>query len=189
MNIVKLLAILIGTTAVTLLCIRSGQAMTKTSFDRTTAVYTTPEVIAGHDLGKLFSVTAPTDVFITGNFTNNGTTIVNETREFPAKVIPSPKVAKELVMKNNTSDELSQVTGRSMNTGMIRENSFAASPAISKNRNPSFVTVRGKLLNPKPAGLSNHRYYDDDDDGNDDDHDVIIDAGVYHSNNRYKISV
>lgn len=176
MNAVKLLAILVGITAVTLLCIRSGQAMAKTPFERAPADDQSPVVSVAHNLGKLFSVTAPDQRAVNETITPT----VNATSEVPADAIPTPKAVEELALENDAPGELSQGTGRSMYAGTIGEDSFAVGQAMSKKRNQPFVPVRGKRTKPKHI-LTNHRYDDDDED--DDDHDVILDAGVYHSSN------
>lgn len=199
MSIVKILAIVIVTVAVTLLCIRSGQAMIKSSVPTGTVYHTTDGLT--RDTGKLLAVTTIVDNVTSDEPalesqtthpnrppTETQTTFPNSSPEVSATILnktvgvhikfTSPlsevfqNVTKEQIPLNRSNTDLHiQATSRSLNTGSILDH-LTVRPSVSRSHSP-IVVVRGKHVKRLhgPSYMANHdaSISIDDDVTNEDD--------------------
>jgi len=170
MNAFKLLVIVIVTGVVTLLGIRSGQAMTKSPVPPGTVYYTTDSKPGTHDRDKLLTVTTTSTALTSSDSTiiNTNTTNINDsiTATFAASInvttidpIPiyewnetlaigtgdsTPTVTEEKTAKNHTIVEHAQVISRSLNN-RVNYNDLFGHPPNSRNRSQPNL-VHGKLI-------------------------------------------
>ncbi|CAI6363921.1 unnamed protein product [Macrosiphum euphorbiae] len=191
MNVVKILAIIVVTSVVTLLCIRSGQAMSKTPG---TVYNKTGDKSDPRDRGKLSLVTVTSNT-VTPKAADGPVDGRQEVRTVVQVVTPEPRREQKLKNENQTTttsstitaEPLQLATSRSMTTGSTGENRITSLGPLVSGRRASPIVVRGKLIGQIPHP-SNHRgsngvsVVDDDDDDN--EADIIVDADVYHLNNR-----
>lgn len=194
MNVVKILAIIVVTSVVTLLCIRSGQAMSKTPG---TVYNKTGDKSDPRDRGRLSLVTVTSNT-VTPKAADGPVDGRQEVRTVVQVVTPEPRREQKLKNENQTTttsstitaEPLQLATSRSMTTGSTGENRITSLGPLVSGRRASPIVVRGKLIGQIPHP-SNHRgsngvsVVDDDDDDN--EADIIVDADVYHLNNRYEI--
>jgi len=207
MNVVKILAIVVVTSVVTLLCIRSGQAMSKTPV---TVYNKTGEKPVPRDQGKFPSVSL-TSKTVTPKATERPVDEQwKEGRPIIAVVTPEPNRKERLDTENQTTttitaattttatistitaEPLQLATSRSLNGGFNGDNRIPVLGPMVTGRKTSPLVVRGKLIRqivrPSNSQASNSativREKDDDDDN---ETDIIVDADVYHVNNRYEI--
>lgn len=188
MNVIKILAIVVVTSVVTLLCIRSGQAMTKTPGTVYNKTGDNPEL---RGRGKLSSVSVTSDTV-----TPKVTVDLVEVRKIVQVVTPEPNRGDDSSKNENqtsttsttiTAEPLQLATSRSIGDNHVK----LLGPLVS-GRRASPIVVRGKLLGQIPHP-SNHRgsngvaIVEDDDDNDDNEANIIVDADVYHLNNRYEI--
>jgi len=194
MNVVKILAIVVVTSVVTLLCIRSGQAMSKTPG---TVYNKTGDKSDPRDRGRLSSVTVTSNI-VTPKGADRPVDGGQEVRTIVHVVTPEPNREQKLKNENQTTttsntitaEPLQLATSRSITTGSVGENHIRLLGPLVSGRRVSPIVVRGKLIGQIPHP-SNHRgsngvsAVNDDDDVNETD--IIVDADVYHLNNRYEI--
>lgn len=195
MNVVKILAIVVVTSVVTLLCIRSGQAMSKAPG---TVYNKTGDKSDARDRGKLSSVTVASNS-VKPKVADEPVDGRQEVRTVVQIVTPEPNREQKLKNENQTktitsttitAEPLQLATSRSMTTGSIGENRITLLGPLVSGRRASPIVVRGKLIGQiqHPA---NHRGSNGvsvvEDDGDDNEADIIVDADVYHLNNRYEI--
>lgn len=195
MSIVKILAIVVVTSVVTLLCIRSGQAMAKTPMPSPPAGG--PEA---HDRGKrpgpvtsdrATNSTAAPNATASGPYTTSASLIAD-----PTSVSFAATTAAQDRQENRTfglAPETGNLTGDAVPTTLATSRSMDADavddghPSGSRSRALPIV-VRGKLIRqiPYPANHQTANDVDDDDDRDDDNSNganIIVDAGVYHVDN------
>ncbi|XP_060854212.1 uncharacterized protein LOC132932042 [Rhopalosiphum padi] len=205
MNVVKILAIVVVTSVVTLLCIRSGQAMTKTPAG--TVYNNTSEKPGSRDQGRLPSVSVISKTVApkaTDNPVSIGVYPVEEKRKEVQTTITvvTPEPNREEILENEnqttttttttatiTAEPLQLATSRSLNSGLNGENRITVLGPLVSGRKTSPIVVRGKLIR-QIAHSSNHQasngvtIVDDKDDDGDNEAKIIVDADVYHLNNR-----
>lgn len=206
MIVYKLLAIVVVTAAVTLLCIRSGQAMTKNNPSPLGTVYqTTDHKLEPTDHGKFLAVTTTTPTAFTFPdhdvvpASSTATTVTvnsvpaNERNE--SSRATDTAVTDETTTKNRTATDHVQTISRALSDRLDRDHRFGHQ-SVSRSRS----VVRGRLIksttqssnqlgnNPevRVAVRSDEIYDDTDDDGNSEAK-IIVDAGTYHTHNRYEI--
>lgn len=210
MNAVKLLAIATVTVAVTLLCIRSGQAMAKSSASAGTVYHSTDGIQEARS--KLLTATKASTMTSTVNTTMNTTasaafSIAESTTDIALNdsgtIFTTPVATKITVdlngpAMNGTRDaeEREQTpknaTSRALVEGKGHQN------RSSRSRSPSIV-VRGKLIKTITHPIDHYGEnpdavaVDDDSDGEEDndhadnnDADIVVDTEVYRAN-RYKL--
>ncbi|KAE9523811.1 hypothetical protein AGLY_015699 [Aphis glycines] len=206
MNVVKILAIVVVTSVVTLLCIRSGQAMSKTPV---TVYNKTGEKPVPRDQGKFPSVSL-TSKTVTPKATERPVDEQRkEGRPIIAVVTPEPNRNERLDTENQTTttttttaaatttatistitaEPLQLATSRSLNG----DNRIPVLGPMVTGRKTSPLVVRGKLIrqivrpfNHQGSNSATIVREKDDDDNNETD--IIVDADVYHVNNRQLMS-
>lgn len=206
MNVVKILSIVVVTSVVTLLCIRSGQAMSKTLV---TVYNKTGEKPVSRDQGKFPSVSL-TSKTVTPKATERPVDEQRkEGRPIIAVVTSEPNREERLNNENQTTttttitatttststitaEPLQLATSRSLNGGFKGDNRIPVLGPLVSGRKTSPLVVRGKLIR-QIVHLPNHQASNsatdvgDKDDDDDKETDIIVDADVYHVNNRYEI--
>lgn len=186
MNLVKILAIVVVTSVVTLLCIRSGQAMAKTPGTVYNKTGDKPEPRDRIKISSAAAIATVTPKTIDGP--------VDDRKEVWTIVPVAVPSRKEILENGNrsttdsasiTAEPLQLATSRSLNTGSIGENRIALLRPLVPGMRASPIVVRGKLIG-QIAHPSNHRTIVNDND-DDNETNIIVDADVYHVNNRYEI--
>ncbi|XP_025198294.1 uncharacterized protein LOC112596723 [Melanaphis sacchari] len=197
MNVVKILAIIVVTSVVTLLCIRSGQAMSKTSG---TVYNKTSEKPGSRDQGKFPSVSI-TSKTVTPKATENPVDEQRkEVRTIVAVVTPEPKGEERLENENQTTtstttistitaEPLQLATSRSLNSGFNGDNRITVLGPLVSGKKTSPIVVRGKLIGktthqPNYQASNSMTVVSNKDDDHDNEANIIVDADVYHVNNR-----
>lgn len=195
MKVVKILAIVVVTSVVTLLCIRSGQAMSKTPG---TVYNKTGDKSDPRDRGKLSSVTVTSNT-ITPKAADGPVDGRQEVETIVQIVTPEPNREQKLKNENQTTtnsttitaEPLQLATSRSLTTGSNGEKHITLLGPLVSGRRASPIVVRGKLIGPIQHP-SNHRGSNGvtvvDDVNDDNEGDIIVDADVYHLDNRYEIN-
>lgn len=188
MNVVKILAIVVVTSVVTLLCIRSGQAMSKTAAG--TVYNKTNDKPKFRDRGKLSSVSETSNK---PKATGDQVDQRPEVRTTVQFVTPEPVRDRSKKNENRTTTTSTTITAEPLQLATSRsigDNRIALLGPMVTGRKSSPIVVRGKLVGQIPHP-SNHRgsngvtAVEDVDDDEDNEANFIVDADVYH--NRYEI--
>jgi len=138
---------------------------------------------------------------VTSNNVTSNTTYDPED-ELKKMPIATLELNREKIMKkenlttttstNITAEPLQLATSRSMNTDLIGDNHITLLGPLVTGSRTSPIVVRGKLIEKIPHP-SNHQanngvtVVDNNDENDDNEANIIVDADVYHVNNRYKI--
>lgn len=174
MSVVKILAIVVVTSVVTILCIRSGQAMAKASLP---PLIGRPEA---HDRGN--TADPMTSDHVTGS-----TVAPNATTSGPGTASVSfaaenrtDRLVPETENRTGGDDAIVLTASRSLDAvGTVDD----GHPSESRSRSLPIV-VRGKLIRQTPYPADQQTIDDDDDDSNKRAN-IIVDTGVYHVDNGY----